>query len=318
MRLAVSDLRVRVSGTSGEGVSEDVGLFTPMKHPVVLNLTLNAEHGSTDTKDNLSHTDGGDFNNGNNNISDNSDYINKAENHSSKMAHQENSNHGNISHDHNLNQNHNTGSWKSVVSTHAEFSLEVVSPASPVGSRVIWSFSLDDVIVMSRTTEEWNVNVSLTIAGCYKVTVKAFNPTNWASFCTHILVQDPVGELLLNVPSVITANQKHSVSFSVTAGSNVTVSLLVNATVLYRNSSHTTGEEATVILLFDHAGVVVVELRAENRVSSQNKSVRVSVEGNRKPSPQVRANPTWQPPTSQSPVHSLADNGEEVSRINTH
>lgn len=92
----------------------------------------------------------------------------------------------------------------------------------------------------------------------------------------------------------------------------MTVSLLVNATLLYRNSSYTTGEEVTVVLFFKHTGTAVVELRAENQVSSQNKSLRVCVEGNREPSPQVRVNPTWQPPTSQSPVHSLVDNGEEV------
>lgn len=211
-----------------------------------------------------------------------------------------------------------SGSWKSAVSTHTEFSLEVASRASRMRSRVIWTFSLDNVTEMSRTTDEWNVNVSLTRAGRYKVTVKAFNPISWASFCTHILVQDPVGELVLNVPSVIAINRKHSVSFSVTAGSNVTMSLLVNATLLYRNSSYTTGVQATAVLLFDHTGTVVVELRAENRVSSQNKSVRVCVDGNRKPSPQVRVNPMWQPPTSQSPVHNLADNGEEGFLINTH
>lgn len=203
------------------------------------------------------------------------------------------------------------------VSTHTEFSLEVLSPASRMGSRAIWTFMLDDVIVMNRTTDSWSLNVSLTAAGCYKVTVKAFSPISWASFCTHILAQEPVGELLLNVPSVITTHRKHFVSFSVTAGSNLTVSLLVNATLLYRNSNYTTGEEATVVLLFDHTGTVVVELRAENGVSSQNKSVRACVEGNRKPLPQVRVNPTWQPPTSKSPVHSPADNGEVVFLTNT-
>lgn len=50
----------------------------------------------------------------------------------------------------------------------------------------------------------------------------------------------------------------------------------------------------------------------ENQESSQNKSLRVCVEGNREPSPRVRVNPTWQLPTSQSPVHSLVDNGKEV------
>ncbi len=391
VRRAVSDLRVSVSGkqlTAGEGVSVDVELFTTMKHLLVLNLTLSAEHGSNGTKDHLSNTDGGDFTNEDKNISD----------HTREMICQKNSNYhecnksnrGNISYD-NLNQNHSnischggthlylssdthlrtsnhsschlhlhlqcrlpttagpyhliasllstsdppsallsatlpralvvyeriralrpSGSWQSVVSTRGQFSQEVVSPASRRGSRVIWTFSLDDVIVLSRTTEEWNVNVSLTIAGCYKVTAKAFNPISWASCCTHILVQEPVGELVLNAPSVITTNQKHSISFSVTAGSNVTVSLLVNATLWYRNSSYTTGDKATVVLLFNHTGAVVVELRAENRVSSQNESARVCVEGNRKPSPQVRVNPTWKPPTRHSPVHSLADNGEEV------
>lgn len=211
-----------------------------------------------------------------------------------------------------------SGSWKSAVSTHAEFSLEVDSLASQMGSTVVWTFSFDDVVMMNRTTAEWHVNVSLAIAGCYKVTVKAFNPVSWASLCTHILAQDPVGELVLNVPNVITTNQEHSVLFSVSAGSNVTVSLLVNATLLYRNSSYTTGDKGLAVLLFDHAGTVVVELQAKNRVSSQNKSVTVCVEGNRKPSPHVRVNRTQQPTDSQSPVVNFADNGEDVSLTNTH
>lgn len=395
MRPAVSDLRVSVSEhllTSGEVVSVFVELFTTMKHLLILSLTLNSEHSST----NLSNITECNFSKDNGNIStSNTANINKAGDHLSEMTHREssndhncnNSNRGNISYDHNLLQNHNnncchdgthlylrsdtqlrigncsschlhlqlrcclpttagqyhlrvsvlstsdpssvllstalpralmvykhihvlrpSGSWKSAVSTHTEFSLEVFSPASRLGLRVIWTFSLDDVIVMSRTTEEWNLNASLTIAGCYKVTVEAFNPISRASFCTQILVQDPVGELVLNVPSVITTHQKHSVLFSVTAGSNVTVSLLVNATLLFRNSSYAAGGEAAMVLLFNRTGTVVVELRAENGVSSQSKSVRVCVERNRKP--QVKVNLTWQPPTS--PVHSLVNNGEEV------
>ncbi|XP_050922890.1 LOW QUALITY PROTEIN: polycystic kidney disease 1 like 1 [Lates calcarifer] len=201
-----------------------------------------------------------------------------------------------------------SGSWMSVVPTHAEFSLEVVGHGNRMGSRIIWTFILDNAVMMNRTTEEWSMNVSLPVAGRYNVTVKALNPVSWSSFQTHILVQDLVGELALNVPSVIRTNQKHSASFSVSAGSNMTLSLLVNATLLYRNSSYATGEEAAVVLLLNHTGTVAVELRAENRVSSQKKSVRVCVKGNRKPSPQVRVNPNWQPPTSQSPAHSLCDN----------
>lgn len=160
--------------------------------------------------------------------------------------------------------------------------------------------------------------MSLTAAGRYNVTAKALDPIGRASLCTHILLQDPVGELLLNVPSVVTAHQRHPVSFSVTAGSNVTVSLLVNTTLLHRNSSYAAGEETTVVSLFDQAGTVVVELRAENRVSSQNRSVKVRVEGNRKLSPEVMVNPTWRPPSSQSPVHNLDDKGEKMFLMNNH
>ncbi|KAM8731306.1 polycystin-1-like protein 1 isoform 4-T4 [Acanthopagrus schlegelii] len=369
VRPAMSDLRVSVSRrklTSGECVPVDVELFTTMKHLLVLNLTLTAEHGRID---NTAHIDGDG-------------------NYSSEMTQQGNgSDHGcnnrNVSCGHSLNQNHDnvrchagthlyllsdtylnihnrsschlnlylccclhpsagqhhltasvlstsdppsvllsdtsmlyenicalrpSGSWKSEVSTHVEFSLEVLSNASRVGSRVTWTFSLDDDIVLNRTTEEWSIKASLSLAGCYKVTVEAFNPVSCASFSTHILAQDQVGELALNAQSVIAANQKHTVLFSATAGSNMTLSLLVNAALLYRNSSYTTGEQATVVLHVNHTETVVVELRAENRVSSQKKSLRLCVEGNRKPSPQVRVNPTWQPPTSQSPVHSSADN----------
>ncbi|KAL6097956.1 pkd1l1 [Pungitius sinensis] len=196
--------------------------------------------------------------------------------------------------------------WKSAVSTHTEVHLQVVGPVSRTGPRVIWTFSLDNNTGISRRSEDWSVNVSLTAAGCYMVTAEALSPISRASLCTHILVQDPVGELFLNVPSVVTAHRRHPVSFTVTAGSNVTVSLLVNTTLLHRNCSYAAGEEATVVSLFDQTGTVVVELRAENRVSSQSKSVIVRVEGNRKP--KVVVNPTWRPPSSQSPVHNLDDN----------
>ncbi|XP_053269030.1 polycystic kidney disease 1 like 1 [Pleuronectes platessa] len=168
-----------------------------------------------------------------------------------------------------------SGSWTSAAQTHVQFSLEVVSQA-----------------------------------GRYDVTVEALNPVSRASFQTHILVQDPVGELELSVPHVIRTNQKQAVLFSVAAGSNVTVSLLVNGTLLYRNSSYATGEEAAEVLLFDRAGTFPFELRAENQVSSRNKSVRVCVEENRKSSPQVTVDPDWEQPNSQIP--SLGDNAVRI------
>lgn len=197
-----------------------------------------------------------------------------------------------------------------IVPIHANFSLEVVNHTRTVDSRVVWTFSLHDAVVVNRTTEEWNINVSLPKAECYNVTVKACKPISCTSFQIHFVVQDPVGELVLNTCSVITTNQKVPLFFSIAVGSNVTVSLLVNTTLLYRSCSYATGEESMVVLLFNHTGTVAVKLRAENRVSSQNKSVRVCVERNRKPSPQVKVNPNWQPPTSS--VDNLADAGKEV------
>ncbi|KAM7390602.1 hypothetical protein PAMA_008670 [Pampus argenteus] len=388
VRLAVSDLRVSVSGnqlSTGESISVDVELLTTTRH-LLLNLTLDDVY---DQNKNRS-----DFTNCTENVCDNTANIDKDENRTRKITNRENSNnhdcsnsnHGNINFAHNLYQHHNnicchgsthshahpngliplhlrsscrlhlhlhcrlpttagqyqltasvlstanpssvllsavlpqalmvyepiralrpSGSWVSVVPTQTEFSLEVVSR---VKSKVVWTLSLDDAVVVNRTTENWNINVSLPVAGRYNVTVKAFNPISWASFHTHILVQDPVGELVLNAPNAVAINQEHFVLFGVTAGSNVTVSLLVNATLLYRNRSYAAEEEATVVLFFDRAGPVVVELRAENRVSSQNKRMTVSVEGKWKPSPQV--NPTWQPPTRRNPVHSRADNAVRI------
>lgn len=197
-----------------------------------------------------------------------------------------------------------SGRWMSVVAVQSEFSLEVVSCAE---AKVVWTFSLNDAVVMNRTTEQGKVNVSLPVAGRYRVTVKAFNPVSWASFHTQISAQSPVGELFLKVPRVITTNQKHYLLFSVTAGSDLTVSLRVNATCVYMNSNYTTPREAAVALLVHHAGTVVVELRAENQVSSQNKSLKVCVLGKQK----IEVNPPWQPPTSQSSGHDLDNNGED-------
>ncbi|XP_071384147.1 LOW QUALITY PROTEIN: polycystin-1-like protein 1 [Centroberyx affinis] len=111
--------------------------------------------------------------------------------------------------------------------------------------------------------------------------------------------------LALNIPSVVTMKQPTSVLFTVTAGSNVTMALLVNATLLYRNSSYTTGAEAAAVLLFHHSGTVEVVLRAENLVSSRNRSVSVGVMSNRELSPPVSSNEIWPSPTRQSPVHTV-------------
>lgn len=130
-----------------------------------------------------------------------------------------------------------------------------------------------------------------------KIHKKSVNPechcgATWDSHGTHILVQQPV-LLVLDVP----------------AGLNVTASPPVNATLLQRSGSDTAGE---VVVLLGHTGMAVVRNRAENQVSSPNKSLMSCEKGKGETSPQVGANLTWQPPAGQGPVHSAADNGEEV------
>lgn len=197
----------------------------------------------------------------------------------------------------------------------SDLKVSVSGAQLAAGEDICAGVELDNAVVVNRTTAEWTINVPLPTTGCYNVTVKAFKPITCTSFQTHILVQDPVGELPLNTSSVTATHQKLALFFSIAAGTNMSVSLLVNTVLQYKNCSYATGEESAVVLLFNHTGTFAVELRAENRVSSQNKSVRVCVEGNRKPSPQVKVNPNWQP--ASSPVDNLADTGKEVLLTDT-
>lgn len=141
-----------------------------------------------------------------------------------------------------------------------------------VGSHVVLTLSLNNVIVINQKTNKWHINMSLK---------EAFDRTGWASISTKILVQDAVGDLVLNIPPNVTANQNDSVFCSIGSGS-----LLVNGTLLYRNSSYRTGEEAKVVLLFYHTGTLVVELKADNRMSSQSKGIRMWVKEKRESAPQ--------------------------------
>ncbi|KAK9527852.1 hypothetical protein VZT92_014377 [Zoarces viviparus] len=246
--LVASDLRVSVSGdqlTSGEAVSVDVEMFTTMKHLHVLNLTLNAEHGGIDAKDN-----------DNKNIRD-----------SIKMTLRENCN--NHSCDHSLNQNHN------IIYCHG----------GTLNADTQHSVPLRLLHASNRSSCHLHLRLHCrlpTTAGRYRLIASLLSTAD----PTSVLLSAVLPRALMVYENICAPRSSGS----------------------WKNSSYATGEEAMVVLHFDHTGIVVVELQAENQVSSQNKSVRVCVKGNRKQSPQVRVNPTWQPPTSQSPVHNLADN----------
>uniref|UniRef100_A0A3Q3GA85 Polycystin 1 like 1, transient receptor potential channel interacting n=1 Tax=Kryptolebias marmoratus TaxID=37003 RepID=A0A3Q3GA85_KRYMA len=154
------------------------------------------------------------------------------------------------------------------------------------------------------TTEEWTITVSPPNSGLYSVTVRVFSPVRRS----RVLLQEPAGDVLQDDPRGIAAKQQCSVSLRVAAGSNVTVSPV--AAELHRNSSCLAGAEATAVLLSSHIREVVIELRAENRASSQSKSVRMCVEGKRKPQDQIHS--SWQPLTCQSPTYSKEDKGKEA------
>ncbi|XP_056155168.1 polycystic kidney disease 1 like 1 [Lampris incognitus] len=203
-------------------------------------------------------------------------------------------------------------SWRTVVPTQSDLHLEVMSHANRMESGTLWTVILNGDILVNRTTEDWNTNMSLQIAGCYQVTVKAFNPVSWALFTITILAQIPVGELMLTVPSVVQVKQPTSIWFTITAGSNMTVALLVNGSMLYQNTSYTTEEEAEVVLLFDHSGIAEVWLRADNMVSSKNRSISVCVRRSSEPLPPQSINTDWPPPTSQSLIHNLDVNAVRI------
>ncbi|XP_047423738.1 polycystic kidney disease 1 like 1 [Mugil cephalus] len=206
-----------------------------------------------------------------------------------------------------------SGNWTSVVSAREEFSLEVVSCTSCMWTRVVWTISSHDAVVISRTTEDCNINVSLPKAGRYTITVQTHSQTSWASFQAQIVVQDPVGELPSDIPSRVATNQKHLVSFNVTAGSDMTVCLLANETLMYRNSSSATGAEAAAAaLVYSHTGTVMISLRVHDQASSQKRNARVRLEGKRKLSPQAKINPPQLTPTTRNPTHDTGDKAVSI------
>nr|XP_046146915.1 polycystic kidney disease 1 like 1 [Oncorhynchus gorbuscha] len=201
------------------------------------------------------------------------------------------------------------GTWSAVVPSRSELNLTVTSQADRMGSKVLWTVARGNTTVLNRITEGWTVTMTFSIAGTYLVTVKAFNPISWVGFHTHFLVQDPVGEFLLNIPRVVTVNCPTAALFTVTTGSNMSVVVLTNTSVLYQNNSYTAGEEVTVGLLFDCTGTTEVKVRAENLVSSENRSVNVCVQLVRKWSHTVTMDITLPPVTCPSLALSTKVNG---------
>ncbi|KAL1006596.1 hypothetical protein UPYG_G00074250 [Umbra pygmaea] len=192
------------------------------------------------------------------------------------------------------------GPWSTVVITRSELNLTVKSQAGHLGSNLLWTVVRGKTTVLNRTTEAWSSVMSFPTAGRYLVMVKAFNPISWASFHTHFLVQDPVGTMVLNIPSVFVVNETTRVLFTITTGSNMTVVVLVNTTVLYQIHGYTAGSEVTLDVVFDHLGSAEVVFKAENLVSSENRSVNVCVQAARERSPVVAMDITATPVDGQS------------------
>ncbi|XP_045066252.1 polycystic kidney disease 1 like 1 [Coregonus clupeaformis] len=204
------------------------------------------------------------------------------------------------------------GPWSAVVQSQSELNLTVTSRADRMGSKVLWTVARGNTTVFNRITEAWTVTMTFPIAGSYLVMVKAFNPISWAGFHTHFLVQDPVGDFLLNIPSVVTVDCPTAALFTITTGSNMSVVVFANTSVLYQNHSYTAGEEVTVGLLFDRTGTAEVEVRAENLVSSENRTVNVCVQLVRKWSHTVTMDITLPPVTGPSLALSTKVNADFI------
>ncbi|KAG9347885.1 hypothetical protein JZ751_003902, partial [Albula glossodonta] len=84
------------------------------------------------------------------------------------------------------------------------------------------------------------------------------------------MVQDPVGGLTVHMPNIATVQHENSIFFSVMTGTNMSVSVFANESVMYSNDSYIAGEEVVLGLVFKKIGIVQVMVRAHNQVSSTN------------------------------------------------
>ncbi|XP_058874729.1 polycystin-1-like protein 1 isoform X2 [Acipenser ruthenus] len=148
--------------------------------------------------------------------------------------------------------------------------LVTVSASVVTGSNITytWSFNINSSII---TDGSQSASYVYSHPGAYLVTVKAENNVSTVlSDGLEFTVQDPVGDFVVDVPDMVTVNHDTTMSFAVLSGTNVTLEVFTNGTLIFNDSSYVNGNPVSMDFVFNQMGPLQVVVRASNRVSSFN------------------------------------------------
>ncbi|KAJ8376555.1 hypothetical protein SKAU_G00071350 [Synaphobranchus kaupii] len=137
------------------------------------------------------------------------------------------------------------------------------------GSNVtyLWRFDTNRHIVTSSGT----ATHVFSQPGVYSVNVTAKNGVSQVqSNAIEFIIQEPAGGLTVHIPSTATAKNKNMMSFTAMRGTDLTVSVFVNESLIYSNDSYMTAVEVKLALVFEWEGTSRVMVRAHNHISSIN------------------------------------------------
>nr|XP_033786352.1 polycystic kidney disease protein 1-like 1 isoform X2 [Geotrypetes seraphini] len=138
----------------------------------------------------------------------------------------------------------------------------------------IWNFARDVVPAVGTLP---TASYKYTKPGYYSVGVMAFNNVSSTFVDLQLIVQDPVGELFVNVPDIITVNQLTVIDITVTSGTNVSLELFLNGTLAFSTSNYLTDLSVSISYIFNKTGQVDVWARASNCVSLRSLVTKSSV-----------------------------------------
>ncbi|XP_078544308.1 polycystin-1-like protein 1 [Lissotriton helveticus] len=144
------------------------------------------------------------------------------------------------------------------------------------GSRITleWTFTPDEAPIVSTL---FTTSYVYTQPGLFLVTVVAQNNVSSAQASLEVIVQDPVGELLLSLPDIVTVTHPTGISIMTTSGTNISLEVFLNLTLIFYTASCLPNSSVEFQHIFNTAGQVEVVARAWNQVSSYTVQANVSV-----------------------------------------
>ncbi|KAK1173949.1 hypothetical protein AOXY_G4196 [Acipenser oxyrinchus oxyrinchus] len=157
-----------------------------------------------------------------------------------------------------------------VIPSGVNTTLLINSYADRTGSSVSWNIRKDNNTVVDKTTSDWSLTHAFQDTGFYILQVVASNPISDASDGLEFTVQDPVGDFVVDVPDMVTVNHDTTMSFAVLSGTNMTLEVFTNGTLIFNDSSYVNGNPVSMDFVFNQMGPLQVVVRASNRVSSFN------------------------------------------------